>query len=334
MKIPKLPIWDYKAESFCDNSDFSSALWQKVNNVESTVSFESTSPTSRLFTAVIGGLSITSVASMPHSETLEVREGAVLFLPISGEVKILGVQASKKVIAGKSAVIFGEGRWGLENSFVSYLRIYFSKKLAVKIRSMLTSHYDEQKCPNSKDMFLLAYPDPNYVREVIELINVFYKIERRGLGKAISSETALVTLVEKLFSNDHVDLDRHDYKVLKQEPISLVTNAILSDLARPLSLGEMEKITGVSRRNIQYSFKRQYGVSPIAWQLRERLTLAHAALVDRRDTRTITQIAFDLGFGSSSTFSLYFRRQFGVPPSSLRANVGLVQRADHSSTHV
>lgn len=318
VKIPKLPIWDASAENFSDDARFSSALWEKINCAGSTVSFSSANSISRLFSTNVGNVTITSVASTPHTEVIDLTEGMILILPINGEVEIVGSRVSERVIGGKSSAILGEGVWSLQSSPVSYVRIYFPRKIAKKLTSKLISEHQGQSFIESKDSLLLAYPDPDYMCDLIELIHISHKLEQRGLGKVISSELALVKLIENLFASNHRSYNRHDIGKGDQDTTEQITKAILYDLTKPLSLCEMEKITGVSRRSIQYSFKRRYGMSPIAWQLRERLTVAHAALVDSRDLRTITQIAFDLGFASSSTFSLYFRRQFGVAPSSVR----------------
>lgn len=318
VKIPKLPIWDASAENFSDDARFSHALWEKVLSVGSTVSSASAYSISRLFSTNVGSVRITSVASTPHTEVLDVNEGMILILPMNGEVEIVGSRVSERVIGGKSLAILGEGLWSLQSSPVSYVRIYFPRNMAKKLASRLISEHQRQSFIESKDLLLLAYPDPDYMCDLIELIHISHKLEQRGLGKVISSELALVKLIENLFADNHHSFNQQNVGKGDQDPTELITKAILSDLTKPLSLCEMEKIAGVSKRSIQYSFKRRYGMSPIAWQLRERLTVAHAALVDSRDVRTITQIAFDLGFASSSTFSLYFRRQFGVPPSSVR----------------
>jgi len=54
--------------------------------------------------------------------------------------------------------------------------------------------------------------------------------------------------------------------------------------------------------------------------LGQRLARAHRLLTDpRRTERTLTAIAFEVGFSDLSYFNRAFRRRFGATPSDARA---------------
>lgn len=62
------------------------------------------------------------------------------------------------------------------------------------------------------------------------------------------------------------------------------------------------------------------GTSFSEYLLVERLAQAHRLLGDRRfANRTISGIAFELGFGDLSYFNRTFRRHYGMTPSDVRA---------------
>ncbi len=63
-------------------------------------------------------------------------------------------------------------------------------------------------------------------------------------------------------------------------------------------------------------FARVLGVTPHQYLLRSRLRRAARLLAD--DTRSITDVAFDVGFGDLSNFVRSFHRAAGVSPRAFR----------------
>ncbi|WFU81985.1 helix-turn-helix domain-containing protein [Bradyrhizobium sp. CIAT3101] len=85
-----------------------------------------------------------------------------------------------------------------------------------------------------------------------------------------------------------------------------------------LSLERIAKSNGVSLRHLHYLF-RLTDVSVSEWILDRRLQRCYDVLT-RSELRSlsITEVAYQLGFSSSSYFSTVFRRKFGHSPSDLR----------------
>ena len=76
---------------------------------------------------------------------------------------------------------------------------------------------------------------------------------------------------------------------------------------------------GMSARGVQKAFLRDVGQSPMAFVVDRRLARA-AELLRRDDGRSITEIAFDVGFNDSASFSRWFRRRYDVAPSRWAAH--------------
>jgi AraC-like DNA-binding protein len=85
-----------------------------------------------------------------------------------------------------------------------------------------------------------------------------------------------------------------------------------------LSLEKIAKDNGVSLRHLHYLF-RLTEVSVSEWILDRRLQRCYDVLT-RPELRSlsVTEVAYRLGFSSSSHFSTVFRRKFGHSPSELR----------------
>jgi AraC-like DNA-binding protein len=90
----------------------------------------------------------------------------------------------------------------------------------------------------------------------------------------------------------------------------------LSDPA--LSLAEIARKNGISLRYLHQLF-RLTDMSASEWVRLRRLQQCYDLLTSPgRAAQSITEIAYSMGFSSSSHFSNLFRAQFGVRPSDVR----------------
>ena len=79
----------------------------------------------------------------------------------------------------------------------------------------------------------------------------------------------------------------------------------------------LARVSGVSEAHFARSFKQAFGVPPHRYLLTRRIERATALL---RDTdHSITEIAFQTGWGSLGTFGRTFRDVTGESPSEFRA---------------
>lgn len=102
-----------------------------------------------------------------------------------------------------------------------------------------------------------------------------------------------------------------------------VKGYIRDNLTDPdLAPGRIAAVHGLSLRRLHRLFQPD-GVSVSAWLRDRRLELAHAWLTDpalRR--RTVTELAYRVGFNDSSHFSRLFRNHYGCAPRDVRPDAG------------
>lgn len=114
-----------------------------------------------------------------------------------------------------------------------------------------------------------------------------------------------------------------DERGLQRARLRSVKAYIDAHLSDPnLSLEGIAKKNGISLRYLHQLF-RLTDMSASEWLRLRRLQRCHELLAsERHATQSITEIAYSMGFSSSSHFSNLFRAQFGVRPSDVRGATG------------
>lgn len=92
--------------------------------------------------------------------------------------------------------------------------------------------------------------------------------------------------------------------------------AMENRLADPLSLNDLARFAGVSKRQLNRLFGEKLGQSTMTFYRHLRLEKARSLL--QSSTLPMTEIALATGFSSSAHFSKAHTKRYGVPPSSVR----------------
>ncbi|MDI6942132.1 helix-turn-helix transcriptional regulator [Microbacterium sp. JZ70] len=88
------------------------------------------------------------------------------------------------------------------------------------------------------------------------------------------------------------------------------------EFAQPLDVEALARGVGMSAGHLSRQFKLAYGESPYSYLMTRRIERAMSLL--RRGDLTVTEICFEVGFGSLGTFSTRFAELVGMPPSEYR----------------
>ncbi|MBS0373847.1 MAG: helix-turn-helix transcriptional regulator [Proteobacteria bacterium] len=96
------------------------------------------------------------------------------------------------------------------------------------------------------------------------------------------------------------------------ERLVRVCLSILQDPAQHDALDDWAEAAGMGRRTFTRTFRRETNVSFALWRQQVRLMEALSRLAAGQ---SVTDVAFVVGYSSSSAFTAMFRRTFGVPPT-------------------
>lgn len=106
-------------------------------------------------------------------------------------------------------------------------------------------------------------------------------------------------------------LSRNDLRSLSPD-MERILLYIRENITSELPLEELASICGLSLSQFKQKFKAQVGISPRHYINYRKIQLSKQMLAEHR---AVTDIAMDLGFGSSSYFTVVFRRFNACTPS-------------------
>lgn len=98
---------------------------------------------------------------------------------------------------------------------------------------------------------------------------------------------------------------------------------MMAHMGERITLSDMERISNVSARGLQYAFLQRFGCSPMQWLKNARLDWAHQQLRIQGKVTSITKLALECGFAKPSDFADQYRRRFGVLPSESRDRMSM-----------
>ena len=234
----------------------------------------------------------------------------------SGFVKVaLQLSGSTKFLQGSRQVVLNSGDWTIfDNS-----RPYQSSNpgsvqlivLTLPVNRLRSHRFDLdkmmlQKFSNLAGMSRLTYG-------LIE--SVFEQFE--ALGKKHYSDLADI-ICHMLYMNLLEESDKLPWHSSREYLNERLKRYILHNLRNPdLNIDRIAEDLGCSRRYLYRAFEEEpVSISEYLWNLRlDRCRME----LETETGRSITEIAFGLGFNSSSHFSTQFNARFGMSPREYRS---------------
>lgn len=124
-----------------------------------------------------------------------------------------------------------------------------------------------------------------------------------------------------------LDAGKTDYVPVRDRELHMIHDNVRDILGwveknidRKITVTELEKISGYSRRHLTSLFIMHTGHPPGRYIRYRKLSIA--AFLLRLTTRGSTEIALQLGFDSQSSFCRSFQKMAGIPPEKYRSAAG------------
>ena len=155
------------------------------------------------------------------------------------------------------------------------------------------------------------------------LLAIMQEIEEPGLNSRLYIDTLLMLLLTGLMrcaSNFATPLRPVYVKGgLPNRRLKRALELLEADFTKTPSLAELARPLGLHPTSFCRAFKQSTGLSPHRYLLAQRINRAKEMMKDQN--RTLTEIALDCGFSSSSQLSVVFKRIAGVSPRIFRLSL-------------
>jgi AraC family transcriptional regulator len=136
---------------------------------------------------------------------------------------------------------------------------------------------------------------------------------------SLFGESLVAAMVARLSHLDPLPPRNHRRLGLSTRQLSVVTDFIRDNLARPIRLAELASLADLSPSQFGRAFKISTGSTPHLWHLDARIESAKRLLADR--SNSLAEVALDTGFSEQSHFTRAFRAATGISPGGWRRDM-------------
>jgi AraC family transcriptional regulator, transcriptional activator of the genes for pyochelin and ferripyochelin receptors len=102
-----------------------------------------------------------------------------------------------------------------------------------------------------------------------------------------------------------------------KQRITFVKEVLMKNMQSPPGLSRLATMAGINEFKLKKGFKEMFGYSVFGYLAELRLSTAMQALV--RKSKTINELADDLGYSSTQHFSTAFKSRFGISPGKVKS---------------
>ncbi len=163
--------------------------------------------------------------------------------------------------------------------------------------------------------YLLLHPDRLEEREILHRLQQMYNIEilhSEGYEFALLGEFALLLgQLGKLLHPDQQMISERDQRTVKE-----MVGFINTHIAEKITLEDIASSGAVCQSKCCQLFRTYVGRSPA--QYLQRVRIARSMELLKKEEKSITEIALECGFGSSSYYVAVFRQITGTTPRAFR----------------
>lgn len=102
-----------------------------------------------------------------------------------------------------------------------------------------------------------------------------------------------------------------------KERLHFAQDYLRHHIEEPPSLPELAKVVGLNEYKLKREFKEFFGTTVFGFVAEHRLERAQMLLLERE--KSVSEIAYELGYSSPQHFSTAFKKRFGMSPKSVHS---------------
>ncbi|WP_312513962.1 transcriptional regulator FtrA [Massilia sp.] len=151
-------------------------------------------------------------------------------------------------------------------------------------------------------------------------LDMLLHLVRSDFGLDVASRVAQRLVIPAHRDGDQAQLVARPLPSLEQNAVARLMDWVRENLRAEHSVQSMAARAGMGTRTFQRRFRDGTGLTPAAWLVRERVTLA-ARILETRPALAIDTVADLAGLGSSASLRRHFRSH-GLPPPGRYRRLG------------
>lgn len=325
-----LPFGNARANTFTSEESFVAAL-RDLERPVADFSFRGPAHNACLTGVRVGGLVISAASTEAMHAKCLVDPQVAFILPFAGSGKIIHRRSVRDWTANRMIIrncYDEEEEFATSGSTVVTLRVAFDRLQSavdrvIRDRTGTDGHSAEEICAR---LFVRGPVIDAGVSWTVDYCSALMKLVTlvdecrydEDLLQRIGIEDMVIRLLARLV------LDQEYGAVTDLPPLSLprsqravdlICDRIRSSIGTRLTMSDMEDMTGLTGRALNYAFRARHGCSPQEWQRNFLLDQAHRLLKSANCTLSLKALAYEFGFASPSSFTAFYRQRFGELPS-------------------
>jgi AraC-like DNA-binding protein len=178
-------------------------------------------------------------------------------------------------------------------------------------------HYLNRQAPRNSSGWHFNY-EQLHLKNSANLASVISKLvdicKESSLTKDALADLTLKELIIRLVQLQALDNAGTD--ILGTGALNAVVQYIRKNLSSRLEIDALSRFACMSRPSFFRLFRREYGISPTQFIIRERIAKARRLLADTNET--VGKVCFECGFEDVNHFIRAFRQSEGVTPGCFR----------------
>lgn len=248
-------------------------------------------------------------------------EGTVSFsIPVFGSEEFTVGRKSFTTVAGLSGALLSNHARQTRTSTISNVLIAFDANRLQRTISAMCGERDQISSVDLSDRTLLLNDKGvdcrNYLESIFSIMDSLRSEDmmvRCGLDDQIYRVLTCLLARDRFQKSEGVIQSKDS-----SHSIEIVCAYIRANLDKPIALTELERMSGLSSRSLQYAFQKRFSLTPSQWIREQRLLWAREMLLSQHWNNSITSIAMNAGFTNHSLFAKYYRERFGEIPSETK----------------
>jgi AraC-like DNA-binding protein len=264
----------------------------------------------------VGDLKLMASATTECQIEVEQSHGWHLFIPCASTLVTHCDKHSFEMKASKGALLLPNIKRSGDRGTSAVVVVNFNPGKLMRTRAIMTGGNAYLQRLEDRVHQIEFAQNPQLFRVFLQLCRLIDTTQyQEGLAEQLGLDDMLYRWMATGLNSTERPAENMGRLAAPGRNLDEVCDMIRSAEQQPLTLTELEEVSGLSSRSLQYAFKRRFGCTPMEWQRRERIILAQQRLITIGQDETITTIAHSMGYSSSAAFAALYKRHFGETPS-------------------